>query len=83
MRHCRFSKVEWLLRVLLSIGEVSIEVPLDLLWDLLPILPDDWRLEDEGGVLMGALRGLAGRLSHLLPHLFVSGHHDVTVVIPE
>ena len=32
---------------------------------------------------MGALLGLAGGLSHLLPHLFVGRHDDVPVVVPE
>jgi len=34
-------------------------------------------------VLVGALLGLAGGLSHLLPHLFVGRHDDVPVVVPE
>ena len=27
--------------------------------------------------------GLAGRLSHLLPHLLTLWHHDISVVVPE
>ena len=34
-------------------------------------------------MLVGALLGLAGGLSHLLPHLFVGRHDDVPVVVPE
>ena len=41
------------------------------------------RLEDEGGVLVGAFLGLACGLSYLLPHLFVGRHDDVPVVVAE
>ena len=32
---------------------------------------------------MGALMGLAGGLRHLLPHLLIGRHDDVTVLVPE
>ena len=34
-------------------------------------------------MLLGAIIGLAGRLSHLLPHLLTFWHYDISVVVPE
>ena len=41
------------------------------------------RLKDKGLMLLGARCGLAGGLSDLLPHLFVCGHGDRSIGIPE